>query len=84
MSFAKICVEVDCSSTLPSSFDMQYGNGDMVEIRVQYSWKPLLWYDCKVFGHGVSNFSKKALATEQENVKTYLNLGKNVAPSHSE
>ncbi|KAI8555172.1 hypothetical protein RHMOL_Rhmol05G0154200 [Rhododendron molle] len=28
-SFAKICVEVDCSSPLPDSFDLNYANGDV-------------------------------------------------------
>ncbi|KAI8550741.1 hypothetical protein RHMOL_Rhmol06G0131700 [Rhododendron molle] len=46
LSFAKICVEVDCSSPLPSSFDLKHANGDMVEIRVQYPWKPMMCSDC--------------------------------------
>ncbi|KAI8528088.1 hypothetical protein RHMOL_Rhmol12G0124100 [Rhododendron molle] len=54
LSFTKLCVRVDCSSPLPSSFDLKYANGDMVEIR------------------------------GPEAVKTHVNLGKNVAPSHIE
>lgn len=56
LSYAKICVEVDSSSTLPNSFDLKYANGDMVEIRIQYPWKPLVCSDCLVFGHGLMGF----------------------------
>lgn len=84
LSFAKICVEVDCSSPLPSSFDLKYANGDMVEIRVQYPWKPMMCSDCTVFGHGVSNCPKKVPSKGPEAVKTHVNLGKNVAPGHTE
>lgn len=34
ISFAKICVEVDCSSPLPTSFDLKDANGDAVEIKI--------------------------------------------------
>lgn len=27
LNYAKICVEVDCSSPLPESFDLKYANG---------------------------------------------------------
>lgn len=84
LSFAKICVEVDCSSPLPSSFDLKYDNGDMVEIRVQYPWKPMMCSDCMMFGHVVSNCPKKVPSTGPEAVKAHVNLGKNVAPGHTE
>ncbi|KAF7126741.1 hypothetical protein RHSIM_Rhsim11G0147600 [Rhododendron simsii] len=84
LSFAKICVEVDCSSPLPSSFDLKYANGDMVEIRVQYPWKPMMCSDYMVFGHGVSNCPKKVPSMGPEAVKNHVNLGKNVAPGHTE
>lgn len=44
ISFAKICVEVDCSSPLPTSFDLKDANGDAVEIKIHYSL-PLEAYD---------------------------------------
>ncbi|KAI8561982.1 hypothetical protein RHMOL_Rhmol04G0383100 [Rhododendron molle] len=46
ISFAKICVEVDCSSPLPTSSDLKDANGDVVEIRIHYSWKPMMCSDC--------------------------------------
>lgn len=39
------------SSSLPDSFDLKYANGDVVVIRMQYPWKPLLCSHCLVFGH---------------------------------
>lgn len=40
LSFAKVCAEVDCFSTLPDSFDLRYANGDVVAIKIQYPWRP--------------------------------------------
>ncbi|KAF7124111.1 hypothetical protein RHSIM_Rhsim12G0084200 [Rhododendron simsii] len=59
LSFAKVCVEVDCFSTLPDSFDLKYANGDVVVIRIQYPWRPQVCTDCKVFGHGTTNCPKR-------------------------
>lgn len=76
LSYAKICVEVDSSSTLPNSFNLKYSNGDMVEIRIQYPWKPLVCSDCLVFGHGISSCPQKAVHKEKGATKTTGALGK--------
>lgn len=69
-------MEVDSSSTLPNSFDLKYSNGDMVEIRIQYPWKPLVCSDCLVFGHGISSCPQKAVHKEKGATKTTGALGK--------
>lgn len=51
LSFAKICVEVDASSSLPDSTQLQYPNGDAVTIGIKYPWKPLKCSKCMAFGH---------------------------------
>lgn len=84
LSFAKICVEVDISSTLPSSFDLKFANGDIVEIRVLYPWKPIRCSDCQIFGHVNSACPKKAPPNEQGAAKPPVYLGKNVAPELTE
>ncbi|KAI8550471.1 hypothetical protein RHMOL_Rhmol06G0109100 [Rhododendron molle] len=80
LSFAKICVEVDCSSPLPTSFDLKHANGDVVEIKIHYPWKPMVCSDCMVFGHGSSNCPKKVVAKVQNNTSSG-NVGKTVVPS---
>lgn len=51
ISYAQICVEIDIDSSLPASFDLRLANGNLVEIKVKYPWKPLRCVTCKVFGH---------------------------------
>lgn len=51
VSYAKVCVEVDIDASLPSSFDLICSNGEKVEIKIQYPWKPVHCKVCKVFGH---------------------------------
>ncbi|KAF7126448.1 hypothetical protein RHSIM_Rhsim11G0034800 [Rhododendron simsii] len=77
LSFAKICVEVDCSSPLPTSFDLKHANGDVVEITIHYPWKPMVCSDCMVFGHGPSNSPKRVVAKVQNNT-SFGNVGKTV------
>ncbi|KAG5539479.1 hypothetical protein RHGRI_019880 [Rhododendron griersonianum] len=36
---------VDCSSPLPTSFDLKHANGDVVEIKIHYPWKPMMCSD---------------------------------------
>ena len=35
LSFAKICVEVEVDSILPSSFDLRFSNGESIEILIK-------------------------------------------------
>ncbi|KAI8536320.1 hypothetical protein RHMOL_Rhmol10G0248100 [Rhododendron molle] len=67
LNYAKICVEVDCSSQLPESFDLKYANGDMEVIRIQYPWKPQICSVCQVFGHSEGTCPSKVNNKEQGN-----------------
>ncbi|KAF7145736.1 hypothetical protein RHSIM_Rhsim04G0248900 [Rhododendron simsii] len=40
-------------------------NGDVVEIKIHYPWKPMMCSDCMVFGHGSSTCPKKVVAKAQ-------------------
>lgn len=77
LSFAKICVEVDCSSPLPDSFDLKYANGDVEVIRIQYPWKPQVCSLCQVFGHGDANCPLKVKEMAKETKKATGTNGKN-------
>ncbi|KAG5520831.1 hypothetical protein RHGRI_033411 [Rhododendron griersonianum] len=67
LSYAKICVEVDCSSPLPESFDLKYADGDVVVIRIQYPWKPQMCSVCQVFGHNETTCPSKVKDKKQGN-----------------
>lgn len=51
MNYAKVCVEVNLESTLPTSFDLLCPNGDVEVVDVKYPWLPLKCMRCKAFGH---------------------------------
>ncbi|GAV74042.1 DUF4283 domain-containing protein, partial [Cephalotus follicularis] len=51
LSFARVCIEMKASSNFPTSFKVRRRNGTLVEVLVQYAWKPSPCSECKVFDH---------------------------------
>ncbi|KAK8692611.1 hypothetical protein V6N13_076067 [Hibiscus sabdariffa] len=53
LEFAKVCVEVEASSTLPSSILVDLGEGNCVDVDVELElvWAPPRCSHCHVFGH---------------------------------
>ncbi|KAL7184384.1 hypothetical protein ACSBR2_026520 [Camellia fascicularis] len=50
VSFVKVCVETGVNSILPTDFLIKYED-KIIEVRVEYLWKPAKCTKCKVFGH---------------------------------
>ncbi|ERM93414.1 hypothetical protein AMTR_s04453p00001630 [Amborella trichopoda] len=65
LTYARICVEVDATRPLPDSFDLCVDDDfednaeKLLEIHVEYQWKPKMCSDCQVFGHQVNSCPKK-------------------------
>ncbi|GAV77646.1 LOW QUALITY PROTEIN: Exo_endo_phos domain-containing protein/DUF4283 domain-containing protein, partial [Cephalotus follicularis] len=51
LSFARVCIEMKASSNFPTSYKVRRRNGTLVEVMVQYAWKPSPCSVCKVFEH---------------------------------
>ncbi|GAV66714.1 DUF4283 domain-containing protein [Cephalotus follicularis] len=51
LSFARVCIEMKASSNFPTSYKVRRRNGTLVEVLVQYAWKPSPCSECKVFDH---------------------------------
>ncbi|GKA33214.1 RNA-directed DNA polymerase, eukaryota, reverse transcriptase zinc-binding domain protein, partial [Tanacetum coccineum] len=68
-SFAKVLVEVDAARGLVDSVEANYKSlGKLMELKVEYPWKPPLCSHCKLFGHSLDICSKKVL-TEVDKAK---------------
>ncbi|GAV87212.1 DUF4283 domain-containing protein [Cephalotus follicularis] len=51
ISFARICVEMTFDRAFLDVIKTKRMSGDIVEGRVEYYWKPLVYERCKVFDH---------------------------------
>ncbi|GAV77269.1 LOW QUALITY PROTEIN: Exo_endo_phos domain-containing protein/DUF4283 domain-containing protein, partial [Cephalotus follicularis] len=51
LSFSRVCIEMKASSNFPTSYKVCQRNGTLVEVMVQYAWKPSPCSVCKVFDH---------------------------------
>ncbi|GFY96129.1 hypothetical protein Acr_11g0004350 [Actinidia rufa] len=52
ISYARVCIEIEVDSKLPSSFDLQFADGEFCEVMISYPWKP----SCRVFGHDEARY----------------------------
>ncbi|OVA18817.1 Zinc knuckle CX2CX4HX4C [Macleaya cordata] len=50
-SFARVCVEVDATDSLPDSVPVVIDGNKKVNVAAEYSWKPPRCSSCAVFGH---------------------------------
>ncbi|KAI0492374.1 hypothetical protein KFK09_026645 [Dendrobium nobile] len=58
LTFARICVLVDCMDTYPEVIQVSL-DGEVVSLRVQYEWRPFPCQHCKSLMHYSSSCSKK-------------------------
>ncbi|GAV86640.1 LOW QUALITY PROTEIN: Exo_endo_phos domain-containing protein/DUF4283 domain-containing protein/zf-CCHC_4 domain-containing protein, partial [Cephalotus follicularis] len=53
ISFARICVKMNVDRPFPDVIKSKRRSGAIVEVKVEYSWKPLVCESCKVFDHSM-------------------------------
>ncbi|KAK8667936.1 hypothetical protein V6N13_105409 [Hibiscus sabdariffa] len=68
LEFAKICVDIAASFTLPTSVLVDLGDGNIVDIQVELFWAPPKCAYCSIFGHLEEKYSRKDVV--QTNVGT--------------
>ncbi|GAV89040.1 DUF4283 domain-containing protein, partial [Cephalotus follicularis] len=51
ISFARICVEMKADKDFPAVIKTRRSNGEVIEVKVEYSWRPPVCERCKVFDH---------------------------------
>ncbi|GAV87862.1 DUF4283 domain-containing protein [Cephalotus follicularis] len=51
ISFARICEEMKADKEFPAVIKTRRSNGEVVEVKVEYSWRPPVCDRCKVFDH---------------------------------
>ena len=61
ITYARLCVELQADKEANESFDLSMKGIDdnedeeVIEIAIEYQWKPRICIECKVFGHSNSN-----------------------------
>ncbi|GAV92714.1 DUF4283 domain-containing protein [Cephalotus follicularis] len=55
LSYTRICVEMDASSSFPHNITLDLGNRNTMDIGVEYPWKPASCSLCQVFEHSNRN-----------------------------
>ncbi|GAV87804.1 DUF4283 domain-containing protein [Cephalotus follicularis] len=68
LSFARVCIEMKASSSFPTSYKVRRRNGTLIDVMVQYAWKPSACSVCKVFDHSSKQchlVAKKDLTSRQ-------------------
>ncbi|XP_031251021.1 uncharacterized protein LOC116108917 [Pistacia vera] len=53
LEYGRVCVEIDTASSFPNLVELGLLNGDGVNIRVEYFWKPRACPLCRTFGHNL-------------------------------
>lgn len=70
LEFARICVEMGVENNFPDFIDLLLPNGESVELRVEYSWRPIKCSICSLYGH-VKEECKNNVE-KKENIKPIL------------
>ncbi|GAV92701.1 LOW QUALITY PROTEIN: Exo_endo_phos domain-containing protein/DUF4283 domain-containing protein, partial [Cephalotus follicularis] len=65
ISFARICVEMMADKQFPEVIKTRRSNGTLVEVKVEYSWKPPVCDRCKVFDHSTNGCPLKRARREE-------------------
>ncbi|GAV92421.1 Exo_endo_phos domain-containing protein/DUF4283 domain-containing protein, partial [Cephalotus follicularis] len=55
LSYARVCVEMDASISFPPYITLDLGDGNTMEIGVEYPWRPASCSLCQVFEHSNRN-----------------------------
>ncbi|GAV61101.1 zf-CCHC_4 domain-containing protein [Cephalotus follicularis] len=51
LSFARVCIDMEASSSFPDSIVLELDDGSTTTIGVEYPWRPDSCTLCKVFDH---------------------------------
>ncbi|KAF6174858.1 hypothetical protein GIB67_026346 [Kingdonia uniflora] len=71
MSFAKISVEITTNHALPSSIFVDRGDGVLIEVEIEYPWKPPKYENCNTFGHYRNRCDKEKVQAAQKTVQKW-------------
>ncbi|XP_031270862.1 uncharacterized protein LOC116129253 [Pistacia vera] len=55
LDFAKVCVELNTSSTFPEKIEFALPNGESIDFGVEYTWKPRACVRCRTLGHAIKD-----------------------------
>ncbi|XVF85263.1 hypothetical protein PTKIN_Ptkin17bG0103900 [Pterospermum kingtungense] len=64
-AYAKVCVEVEATDTIPISIEILMPEGNIVIVTVEIPWMPSKCQHCKIFGHSDKFCTKHAKKTKQ-------------------
>ncbi|XP_028553650.1 uncharacterized protein LOC110096650 [Dendrobium catenatum] len=70
LTFARVCVLVDCNATYPDFIKVSL-DGDIVELKVQYEWRPVLCEHCKSLVHYSSSCPQNPKSSENDMVNNF-------------
>lgn len=71
LSYARVCVEVEVSTKIPSSINVQIAGCNAQTISIDMPWKPSKCMHCKGYGHSDSNCtSNRKSEAMKSNVKS--------------
>ncbi|PKU74870.1 RNA exonuclease 1 [Dendrobium catenatum] len=70
LTFARVCVLVDCNATYPDVIKVSL-DGDIVELKVQYEWRPVPCDHCKSLVHYSSSCPQNPKSAENDQVNNF-------------
>ncbi|GAV77379.1 hypothetical protein CFOL_v3_20850 [Cephalotus follicularis] len=79
INFARVCVEIEATSKFLGFIWARRANGVVVDVKVEYSWKPTVCDHCMVFYHSnraclIQAYNEQVSAKMRENGKNYSNV----------
>ncbi|XVE74386.1 hypothetical protein DITRI_Ditri12bG0012800 [Diplodiscus trichospermus] len=60
LAYAKVCVEIEVSSKIPSSIEVRMKDGSPISISVEVPWHPQRCTNCSLFGHSPNTCQRKS------------------------
>ncbi|PWA87780.1 hypothetical protein CTI12_AA127080 [Artemisia annua] len=84
-SFARVLIEIDAAKGLLDNVEICYNNlGRSMWLRVEYTWRPPVCSQCKVFGHDFKDCFHRVLTEEEKNEKLATKNNVNTKPMDTE
>lgn len=79
LAFARVCVDIEATTIVPSSFKIQIENCAPHEIKVEIPWQPRKCLHCKTYGHSDATcLSKPRQKTLEQNIRNRKAIWKEV------
>lgn len=57
LTYARVCIEINCDCSLPSLIPLWIDGIHIMDLPVEYQWKPSMCTKCASFGHNASSCS---------------------------